>query len=706
MRLADASTVYRLTHFGTYAVVTILETALCLQHSWFSIYHDHVQLALHILRVLLLVWLCAITLELAPRISNTDEDSATPLYPGSERTPHGALPKLDLEGDSQTKGDNGRNASNEQLQRVEKLGGWWAYLKEFRIFLPYIIPARNKKFYFYGVIVILLILSDRASNMLGPRLLGDIVQQVYELQGTDQLPWRHILFLVFVIKIPHDLVLTPIQRGVLTRFNYWSYQSLFGFSFETIMGLSLEYHDNKKSGEVQEAINQARSLHKLVDDFIVIWIPFVLDVGLAFGYLTYLFDVYVGLVLITTYVCYGIVSYKLTPWVVKQGPAYKEAGRAAANIMSESIANWPAAFYFNRQDYQKCRFNDVTKRELWLETQVYDRRQILTIAHNLVLILGHCAAMLLAARRAVRRDKSVGDFVTLLMYWAILTKPLFTLQHVYKELIALTIDAEALLQLHQTEPTVVDAEDAKDLVFKGGKVEYRNVSFAYNGQKPVIKELNFTVPPGSTVAFVGQTGGGKTTTCDKLLFRGYDVSSGSILIDGQDIRHVTQHSLRETLGIVRQEQCFYNDTVLEVVRFARLEATNEEVYEACRNAAVHDQILRFPKGYQSMIGERGVKLSGGERQRLAIAQVFLRNPKIIVLDEATSTVDNVTESEIQDAFSRICEGRTTFVIAHRLSTVEHADQIFVLDQGRIAERGNHEQLLEIRGKYYDLWTKK
>jgi ABC-type multidrug transport system fused ATPase/permease subunit len=364
------------------------------------------------------------------------------------------------------------------------------------------------------------------------------------------------------------------------------------------------------------------------------------------------------------------------------------------------------AVYFNRQDYLCRRLEELVGREVDGMARFNDLSHIRNVAQGLIMTFGYGAVLLLAAQQVIREKQPVGNIVMLLLYWNIITRPLFALANSYKELINYLVDAERLLQIRQMTTTVADVDGAPGLDFKGGKIEYRNVHFEYDKGNPLIKGLSFTVEPGSTIAFVGATGSGKTTTCDKLLFRLYDVTNGSILIDDQDLRSVTQSSLRETMGIVRQDQTFYNDTILENVRFARLEATDEEVHEACRNAVIHEKILSFPNGYHSKIGERGVKLSGGEKQRLFIAQLFLRDPKIVVLDEATSTVDNMTESEIQSAFARICKGRTTVIIAHRLSTVKDADQIFVLDQGEIVERGTHDELLGQRGKYHQLWVAK
>ena len=266
------------------------------------------------------------------------------------------------------------------------------------------------------------------------------------------------------------------------------------------------------------------------------------------------------------------------------------------------------------------------------------------------------------------------------------------------------IDAEQLLQVFLTKPTVVDKAGAKKLNLAKGDVEYTNVSFSYDGKKQIMKDLSFRAAAGQTIALIGETGGGKSTIL-KLLFRFYDVTNGSITIDGQDVRDVTLQSLRECIGVVPQDPSLFNDTIMNNVRYSRLDATDNEVFDACKAAAIHDKIMTFTSGYRSKVGEHGVRLSGGELQRVAIARAILKNSKIILLDEATSSVDTETERTIQDALAKLTTGRTTFVVAHRLSTIVNADLILVIKEGEILEKGTHNELFEARGKYHGLWAK-
>ena len=321
-----------------------------------------------------------------------------------------------------------------------------------------------------------------------------------------------------------------------------------------------------------------------------------------------------------------------------------------------------------------------------------------------ILVLGgYLLAATIVLQRIAYGQNSIGTFITFVRYWNNVTGPVQTITRSYQGITSMLVDAERLLQLLSLKYAVVDPGPAQALVVKSGEVRFQDVNFAYDNRKQLLQGVSFVVKPGSKIAFVGETGSGKSTLL-KLLFRFYDVKEGSITIDGQDIRSVTLHSLREALGIVPQMPALFNKSILENVRYGRLKATDEEVVEACKAAAIHNKIMSFPDQYESMVGERGVRLFGGELQRIAIAQVLLKNPKIVMLDEATSAVDTGTEAIIQDAISTIFEDRTTLVDAHRLSTIVRANTILVVDDGKIIEQGTHSELLEKGGRYKELWV--
>jgi ABC-type multidrug transport system fused ATPase/permease subunit len=316
--------------------------------------------------------------------------------------------------------------------------------------------------------------------------------------------------------------------------------------------------------------------------------------------------------------------------------------------------------------------------------------------------MGFLGCSFLTMREVALGRKPIGNFVTFTIYWGLMISPLQTIAWSYQNLTSTLIDAERLLQLLQTSPSVKEREDCSELRVGQGKVEFRNVSFAYTPQKDAVKRLNFEVLQGTTIALVGESGAGKSTLFG-LLLRSFDPTEGSIVIDGQELSSVSLSSLREAIGVVPQDPGLFNTSILQNIQYANQKASNEEVEDACKAAAIHEKIMSLPSKYNTVIGERGVQLSGGQRQRIAIARVLVKKPRIVLLDEATSAVDSLTEEKVQEAFKNLGAGRTMFVIAHRLSTTINADQILVMHNGEIIESGRHEELLAKKGKYFELW---
>jgi ABC-type transport system involved in Fe-S cluster assembly fused permease/ATPase subunit len=331
--------------------------------------------------------------------------------------------------------------------------------------------------------------------------------------------------------------------------------------------------------------------------------------------------------------------------------------------------------------------------------------QIITnTTQDLIFLLGLIVICFIAAYQVVAGKQDVGKFVTLITYMSQLQNSLSFFGTFYRKITTAIIKSERMLELLKEQPTVVDTENARPLSLCQGSVCFNNVSFAYKDNRRILKSLNFRCEPGTITAFVGESGGGKSTVF-RLLYRFYNIMSGNIQVDGHDVEDLTIDSVRSHIGVVPQDSSLFNETLMYNLKYANPDATDEQVYEACRAASIHDKIMTFPEKYQTKVGDRGLCLSGGEKQRVAIARTILKNPRIIMLDEATSALDAETEQHIQEALTKLAKGRTMLVIAHRLSTIRHADQILVLHEGKVQEQGTHNELLVRDGSYATMWKK-
>ncbi|KAH4922016.1 hypothetical protein HBI79_182580 [Parastagonospora nodorum] len=641
--------------------------------------------------------------EQRPLLANKPNSAATETAPAG----YGAIPPVgpgdpDDSDDEGGHTDDDKDIKERQAKRLEEEGGWLGYLKAFAVFVPYLFPKDD--WMVMGALFVRLIhmLQERFLNLLTPRQLGIITNRLSEPNPT--MPWKDIGLWVLYSYINSYAglgIFDGIASMVITNS---AYRRITLLAYEHVLGLSMDFHTSKDSGEVLKAVEQASSLNSLIEMVLFDVGPIFLDLVVAMYYVTSLFDAYMAFIILFMGAAYIAIGWYFTGLSQPKRRDYVEKQRTESSTVNETVHNWQTVAYFNRLAFEHSRYAANIINSINAQYAYYFRSMGGHAVQDLVTTFGFAGCCIFGMTQIVSGRKKVGNLVTLLMYWNTLTSPLYVLSYSYRHISSSLIDAERLLQLLNTKPTVSDQEGAKELVVKEGKVEFKEVEFAYDPRKPIIRNVSLQAEGGQTIAFVGETGGGKSTML-KLLFRFYDVTGGSIMIDGQDLRSVTQSSVREALGLVPQDPVLFNQTIRQNIRYARLEATDAEIEDACRAAAIHDDITGFPDKYESKVGERGVRLSGGQLQRIAIARVLLKNPKIVMLDEATSAIDSATEEQIQTAFRKLSKGRTTFVIAHRLSTIVDADQILVVEKGEIIERGSHQELLGVGGKYSELWTK-
>ncbi len=495
-------------------------------------------------------------------------------------------------------------------------------------------------------------------------------------------------------------------RDVLfTRISQHATRVLSTATFRHVHDLSLRFHLERKTGGLSRVLERGKGAIDLIVRMGALnLIPTILEVT----FVCLLFGFYFGwqlvAIVLTMIVFYSWFSFFFSEKRIAIRREYIEADTEASTKAVDSLLNYETVKYFGNERWEAERYDRSMAKYERATIRTYSSLAVLNAGQALIFTTGMVLSMLFAARGIARGTMTVGDFVLVNAVFIQLYQPLNFMGMIYRELKQALVDIEAMFDLLEQAPEVKDRPGAKPLSVSKGAIKFEDVHFAYDEARPILSGVDFEVPAGHMVALVGPSGAGKSTI-SRLLYRFYDVKSGRILIDGQDIRDVTQESLRAAIGIVPQDTVLFNDTIEYNIRYGRVTATAAEVEEAARLAQIDEFIQQLPLGYKSMVGERGLKLSGGEKQRVAIARTLLKAPPILMLDEATSALDSFTEKEIQASLDRIAKNRTTLVIAHRLSTVIHADTILVMDKGQIVERGTHLSLLAAGGLYAGLWAR-
>lgn len=476
-------------------------------------------------------------------------------------------------------------------------------------------------------------------------------------------------------------------------------------TFKHLHALGLRFHLERQTGGLSRSIERGtKGIDFLLTFMLFNILPTLLEITLVCGILWALFDIWYALVTFVTIVAYISYTLVVTEWRLKYRRQMNDTDQEANTRAIDSLLNYETVKYFGNEQFEADRFDRSLARYEQAAVISKSSLALLNIGQAAIIGIGLTIVMAMAGNGVIAGKLTVGDFVLVSTYLIQLYMPLNFLGFVYREIKQSLTDMEAMFHLLDVNAEIKDSPEAPPLSPGPGEIVFEHVSFAYDERRTILHDVSFKVPPGHRVAIVGSSGAGKSTI-SRLLFRFYDVDTGKIMIDGQNIRDLQQHSVREAIGVVPQDTVLFNDTIYYNIAYGRAGASPAEVEEAARLARIHDFIMHSPDGYQTMVGERGLKLSGGEKQRVAIARTILKGPRILLFDEATSALDTRTEREIQTSLREVSRGHTTLVIAHRLSTIVDADEIIVLHSGRIAERGSHADLMAFNGLYATMWQR-
>jgi ATP-binding cassette, subfamily B, heavy metal transporter len=576
-------------------------------------------------------------------------------------------------------------------------------LRALKSLAPYLWPRDSFGLRVRVVLAILFLLAGKLVNICVPLLYKHAVDALSPANVAIAVPV--VLIIAYGLARVMSQGFNELRNAVFAKVSQRAIRQLALRAFRHIHALSLRFHLERRTGGLSRAVERGTAgIDFLLSFMLFNVVPTLLEILLVCGILWRLFNWTFAAVTFTTILVYIGFTVSITDWRVRFRREMNERNTESNTKAVDSLLNYETVKYFANEEHEARRYDAALRAYEHAAVKSETTLTLLNLGQGTIIAIGLIGVMTLAGKGVAAAEMTVGDFVLVNAYLIQLYTPLNFLGMVYRNIKQSLTDLEQMTALLAVKPEIVDAPGAAALEVGAGTVAFRGVDFRYDPRRPILRGVDFHIASGARVAIVGPSGAGKSTIA-RLLFRFYDVNAGSIEIDGQNIREVTQDSLRRAIGVVPQDTVLFNDTIYYNIAYGRPAAARAEIEEAARLASIHDFITTLPDGYETMVGERGLKLSGGEKQRVAIARVILKAPRILVFDEATSALDTKTEREIQASLAEVSAGRTTLVIAHRLSTIVDADEILVLDRGQIVERGHHAELLLRRGIYATMWAR-